>query len=63
MSVLLETSIGDLVFDLYTNLCPEASRNFIKLCKLKFYNDALFATIQKNYLANVKTLDPPTSLN
>ena len=33
MSVLLETSKGDLVVDLYTDDCPLASKNFLKLCK------------------------------
>jgi peptidyl-prolyl cis-trans isomerase-like 4 len=35
MSVMLETSLGELVFDLHTDLCPVASRNFIQLCKRK----------------------------
>lgn len=42
MSVLLETSLGDLVFDLHTDLCPKASLNFIKLCKSKYYNNCIF---------------------
>ena len=33
MAVLLETSKGDLVIDLYTDECPVASSNFLKLCK------------------------------
>jgi cyclophilin family peptidyl-prolyl cis-trans isomerase len=33
MAVLLETSKGDLVVDLFTDDCPLASRNFLKLCK------------------------------
>jgi len=33
MSVLLETSKGDLVVDLYTDECPAACKNFLKLCK------------------------------
>ena len=31
--MLLETSKGDLVIDLYTDECPVASSNFLKLCK------------------------------
>ncbi len=42
MSILLETSLGDLVFDLHTDLCPKASKNFIKLCKSKYYNNCIF---------------------
>ena len=34
MAVLLETSKGDLVVDLFTDECPLATRNFLKLCKL-----------------------------
>ena len=33
MSVLLETSKGDLVVDLFTEEAPRASMNFLKLCK------------------------------
>ena len=33
MSVYIETSIGDVVVDLYTDECPLASKNFLKLCK------------------------------
>jgi cyclophilin family peptidyl-prolyl cis-trans isomerase len=33
MSVYLETSAGDIVVDLYTDECPIASENFLKLCK------------------------------
>jgi cyclophilin family peptidyl-prolyl cis-trans isomerase len=33
MSVYVETSAGDIVVDLYTDECPLASKNFLKLCK------------------------------
>ena len=42
MSVLLETSLGDIVVDLRVEKCPIASKNFLKLCKMKFYNNSLF---------------------
>ncbi len=51
MAVLLETSIGELVIDLYPDLAPETSRNFLKLCKLKYYHNSLFFDVQKDYLA------------
>jgi peptidyl-prolyl cis-trans isomerase-like 4 len=38
MSVLLETSLGDLVIDLETELCPRTCENFLKLCKVYYYN-------------------------
>ena len=51
MSVLLETSLGDLVVDLYTKECPRASQNFLKLCKVKYYNNTLVYDVQKDYIA------------
>jgi len=33
MAVILETSLGDLVVDLYVEDCPMAAKNFLKLCK------------------------------
>lgn len=53
MSVLIETSFGDLVIDLFVKKCPMATQNFLKLCKIKFYNNALFFDVQKNYIARV----------
>ncbi|KAI9333359.1 RNA binding protein [Zopfochytrium polystomum] len=51
MSVLLETSLGDIVIDLYTKRAPRACLNFIKLCKIKYYNFSLFHIVQKNFTA------------
>ena len=50
MSVLLITSLGDIVIDLYTKECPKATTNFLKLCKIKYYNNCLFYSVQKDYL-------------
>jgi peptidyl-prolyl cis-trans isomerase-like 4 len=33
MAVMLVTSVGELVVDLFTDLCPLATKNFLKLCK------------------------------
>ncbi len=33
MAVLLETSKGDMVVDLYVDDCPKTAKNFLKLCK------------------------------
>lgn len=38
MSVLLETSVGDLVIDLEIEACPKTCENFLKLCKVYYYN-------------------------
>ena len=56
MAVLIETSQGDIVIDLFTEERPKCSLNFLKLCKLKYYNFSLFHTVQRNFLA--QTGDP-----
>jgi peptidyl-prolyl cis-trans isomerase-like 4 len=38
MSVLFETSLGDLVIDLQVESCPKTCENFLKLCKVYYYN-------------------------
>jgi len=38
MSVLFETSLGDLVIDLEVEACPRTCANFLKLCKIYYYN-------------------------
>ncbi len=50
MSVLLITSVGDIVIDLYTKECPKTTTNFLKLCKIKYYNNCLFYSVQKDYI-------------
>lgn len=42
MAVLLETSKGDIVVDLYAEDAPLACKNFLKLCK---YGECLKATL------------------
>lgn len=41
MSILLETSLGDITIDLDWQVTPEASRNFLWLARHKFYNGAI----------------------
>jgi cyclophilin family peptidyl-prolyl cis-trans isomerase len=53
MSILLETSLGDLVIDLFHEQCPKTCFNFIRLCMLKKLNGRLFISVQKDYLATV----------
>ena len=38
MSVLFETSLGDIVIDLEVEACPKTCENFLKLCKVYYYN-------------------------
>ncbi|KAH9927271.1 cyclophilin-like domain-containing protein [Fomitopsis serialis] len=51
MSVLLETSLGDLVVDLEVDSCPKTCQNFLKLCKLYYYNLNAFFNVSKDFLA------------
>lgn len=51
MAVLLETSVGDLVIDLKVDDAPTTCENFLKLCKIKYYNNCLFHTVQKDFIA------------
>jgi cyclophilin family peptidyl-prolyl cis-trans isomerase len=56
MSVILETSVGDITIDLHLDECPKTCLNFLKLCKVKYYNNVIFHNIQKDYI--VQTGDP-----
>ncbi|XP_046327631.2 peptidyl-prolyl cis-trans isomerase-like 4 [Haliotis rufescens] len=56
MSVILETSVGDITIDLYTDERPRCCLNFLKLCKVKYYNFSLFHSVQKKLVA--QTGDP-----
>lgn len=51
MSVVIETSLGDVTVDLFITERPKASLNFLKLCKLKYYNFNLFHTIEPGFIA------------
>ncbi|WOL12262.1 peptidyl-prolyl cis-trans isomerase CYP59 [Canna indica] len=51
MSVLIVTSVGDIVVDLHTDRCPLTTKNFLKLCKMKYYNGCLFHKVEKDFLA------------
>lgn len=59
MSVVIETTEGDITVDLYTKERPKCSYNFLKLCKLKYYNCCLFHKIEKDFI--VQTGDPTGS--
>ncbi|KAG8960085.1 Peptidyl-prolyl cis-trans isomerase cyp6 [Tulasnella sp. 419] len=53
MSVLLETSLGDIVIDLEVEACPKTSENFLKLCKVYYYNLNAFFNVSKDFIAQV----------
>ncbi|XP_056422742.1 peptidyl-prolyl cis-trans isomerase-like 4 [Hyla sarda] len=56
MAVLLETTVGDIVIDLYTEERPRACLNFLKLCKIKYYNYCLVHNVQRDFI--IQTGDP-----
>ncbi|EIN11050.1 cyclophilin-like protein [Punctularia strigosozonata HHB-11173 SS5] len=56
MSVLFETSLGDIVIDLEVESCPKTCENFLKLCKMYYYNLNAFFNVSKDFLA--QTGDP-----
>uniref|UniRef100_A0A8H7XW68 Peptidyl-prolyl cis-trans isomerase n=1 Tax=Psilocybe cubensis TaxID=181762 RepID=A0A8H7XW68_PSICU len=51
MSVLFETSLGDIVIDLEVENCPKTCENFLKLCKVYYYNLNAFFNVSKDFLA------------
>ena len=51
MSVVIETTIGDFTVDLLVKERPRTCFNFIKLCKVKFYNCCLFHRIERDFIA------------
>ncbi|CAM9674159.1 unnamed protein product [Ectocarpus sp. 12 AP-2014] len=50
MSVMIETSLGEVVVDLFCEDAPLAAKNFLKLCKIKYYNGCLFYNVQQNFM-------------
>ncbi|RMD42976.1 hypothetical protein DV735_g2164, partial [Chaetothyriales sp. CBS 134920] len=56
MSVILETSVGDLVVDLLVDQAPKLCENFLKLCKVKYYNFSPVHSVQKGF--SFQTGDP-----
>ncbi|KAK4670678.1 Peptidyl-prolyl cis-trans isomerase-like 4 [Podospora pseudopauciseta] len=56
MSVILETTAGDIVIDLLVDFAPKMCENFLKLCKIKYYNFSPIHSIQKSF--SCQTGDP-----
>eukprot|EP00927_Polykrikos_kofoidii_P068326 TRINITY_DN63697_c0_g1_i1.p1 TRINITY_DN63697_c0_g1~~TRINITY_DN63697_c0_g1_i1.p1 ORF type:complete len:443 (+),score=75.78 TRINITY_DN63697_c0_g1_i1:50-1330(+) len=56
MAVLIETSVGDIVIDLKVDEAPQMCMNFLKLCKVKYFNNCLIFSVQKDYI--LQTGDP-----
>ena len=56
MSVRLLTNLGELEIKLYTKEAPCTTRNFLKLCKLKYYHWCIFHRVERDFIA--QTGDP-----
>jgi len=56
MSVLLETSKGDIVIDLLVKVAATSCENFLKLCKIKYYNFCPISSVERDYV--LQTGDP-----
>ncbi|GAB7351758.1 hypothetical protein MBLNU459_g2337t2 [Dothideomycetes sp. NU459] len=56
MACILETSAGDITIDLFVDDAPKACENFLKLCKIKYYNYAPVYSVQPNF--SFQTGDP-----
>lgn len=56
MSVVIETTLGDITVDLFLDQRPITCLNFLKLCKMKYYNFNLFHSIRSGFIA--QTGDP-----
>ncbi len=56
MSVLVETSLGDVAVDLFLAHAPRAARNFLALCARGAYDGVLFFRVVPGFLA--QTGDP-----
>merc|ERR1712008_615968 len=50
MSVVIETTKGTFTVDLYLDQRPKVCKNFLKLCKVKYYNLNLFHSVQSNFI-------------
>ena len=64
MSVLIETSLGDITIDLNTTTTPKAAINFLKLVKMKYYHFGRFQEVQKDFIVTFHhPFKIPISLN
>eukprot|EP01053_Blabericola_migrator_P001466 Blabericola_migrator_1__1465@NODE_1387_length_4641_cov_160_569961_g928_i0_p1_GENE_NODE_1387_length_4641_cov_160_569961_g928_i0NODE_1387_length_4641_cov_160_569961_g928_i0_p1_ORF_typecomplete_len575_score78_28Pro_isomerase/PF00160_21/5_3e13Pro_isomerase/PF00160_21/1_3e16RRM_1/PF00076_22/5_3e17RRM_5/PF13893_6/4_4e07Nup35_RRM_2/PF14605_6/0_032RL/PF17797_1/0_087RRM_7/PF16367_5/9e03RRM_7/PF16367_5/0_13RRM_3/PF08777_11/0_24_NODE_1387_length_4641_cov_160_569961_g928_i010212745 len=59
MSVILETTVGDLTIDLFPDEAPLVCQNFLKLCRIKYYNNALFARVERDFVTVLEQHDWP----
>lgn len=58
MSVVFITTRGAFVIDLYLKYAPMCGFNFLKLCKLGYYTNAIFYEVVENFIVKVGHIDP-----
>lgn len=56
MSAVIETNLGKMTVELFTEQAPKACLNFLKLSKIRYYEYCLFHRIEKDFIA--QTGDP-----
>ena len=49
MAVLLETTRGDIVLDLYPDESPQTCLNFLKLCKMRYYDNNIIFSVLRDF--------------
>lgn len=59
MSVAIITTRGAFVIDLYLKYAPMCGFNFLKLCKLGYYSNAIFSEVVKSFIVKVSHIDDP----
>ncbi|GFT22656.1 peptidyl-prolyl cis-trans isomerase-like 4 [Nephila pilipes] len=59
ISIVIETSIGDLTIDFYLKELLNTCLNFLKLWKVKYYNLCIFHKVERNFIA--QTGDPTST--
>lgn len=52
----MQTTVGDIDIELWSQECPLACRNFVQLCMEGYYNNVVFHRLVKNFI--VQTGDP-----
>jgi peptidyl-prolyl cis-trans isomerase-like 4 len=50
MSVRIETNIGNFIVELFVEEAPKACLNFLKLCRLGYYDYTIFLRCEPNFL-------------
>ena len=57
--VLLETTSGDILVELYPDKAPETVANFLKYVDDGFYNNTIFHRVIPGFMIPVETITSP----